>query len=82
MQYYTYMHIVEPADENKTREPEWEGITGRVKQLLEMQSKELKEDVAMVAQRQDEMAQRHEELAMALERIEDLLLSTRAASAQ
>ena len=82
LQYHAYMHIVEPADENEARAPEWEGITGRVKHLLDLQSKGLKEDVAMVSRRQDEMSKLHEQLAMrqegvamALERIEALLLS-------
>ena len=29
-----YMHVAEAADEDSEPAPEWEGITGRVKQLL------------------------------------------------
>ena len=35
------MHFVEAANDNGTWALEWEGITGRVKQLLELQSEEL-----------------------------------------
>ena len=38
---YTCMHFVEAANDNGTWALEWEGITGRVKQLLELQSEEL-----------------------------------------
>ena len=39
--YHKYMHVVEAADSshNRTASVEWEGITGRVKQLLEMQDR-------------------------------------------
>jgi hypothetical protein len=39
--YHKYMHIVEAADasQDRTASVEWEGITGRVKQLLEMQDR-------------------------------------------
>ena len=30
-----FMHVIEAADEDSKPAPEWEGITGRVKQLLE-----------------------------------------------
>ena len=30
-----FMHVIEAADEDSKPTPEWEGITGRVKQLLE-----------------------------------------------
>ena len=33
------MHVVEAADTSETTVREWEGITGRVKQLLEMQDR-------------------------------------------
>ena len=42
--YHKYMHIVQAADlTSATRQPEWEGITGRVKQLLELQDERLKQ---------------------------------------
>ena len=40
--YHKYMHIVEAADistSSAQKNVEWEGITGRVKQLLEMQDR-------------------------------------------
>ena len=42
--YHRYMHIAEAADISSSgarRDMEWEGITGRVKQLLEMQTAEV-----------------------------------------
>ena len=48
--YHRYMHIAEAADisSDAQRSLEWEGITGRVKQLLEMQSAEAKAETAAV----------------------------------
>ena len=43
--YHKYMHIAEAADistSDAQKNLEWEGITGRVKQLLEMQTAEAK----------------------------------------
>jgi hypothetical protein len=37
--YHRYMHIVEAADTSEMAVREWEGITGRVKQLLEMEGR-------------------------------------------
>ena len=72
------MHIVEPADESQEPASEWEGITGRVKQLLELQSRDLatKEELAMVSRRQEDTQDKLDELAMALKRIEALLQSS------
>ena len=42
--YHRYMHVAEAADISSSgarRDMEWEGITGRVKQLLEMQTAEV-----------------------------------------
>eukprot|EP01050_Picozoa_sp_SAG11_P001392 SAG11_NODE_60_length_19094_cov_26.549566_7_plen_124_part_00 len=37
-QYHKYMHVVQTTDSSSDiTEPQWEGITGRVKQLLELQ---------------------------------------------
>lgn len=33
--FHEFMHVAEAADEDSKPAPEWEGITGRVKQLLE-----------------------------------------------
>ena len=46
---HKYMHIAEPADistSDARKNIEWEGITGRVKQLLEMQTAEATAETA------------------------------------
>eukprot|EP01052_Picozoa_sp_SAG31_P017699 SAG31_NODE_1222_length_9294_cov_4.099184_5_plen_122_part_00 len=84
LQYHTYMHIAEPVDDNRGQTPEWEGITGRVKQIVAEQSREMKEEVAIVSnmlkdevatvtRRQEEVARRQTDMAATLERIEALL---------
>ena len=47
--YHKYMHIAVPADistSDAQKNVEWEGITGRVKQLLEIQTAEVKAETA------------------------------------
>ena len=47
--YHKYMHIAEAADisiSSAQKNVEWEGITGRVKQLLEMKTAEVKAETA------------------------------------
>ena len=47
--YHKYMHIAEAADVSTSgaqKNIEWEGITGRVKQLLELQTAEVKAETA------------------------------------
>ena len=34
--FCNFMHVAEAADKDSTPAPDWEGITGRVKQLLEL----------------------------------------------
>ena len=49
--YHRYMHVAEAADISTSgakRMLEWEGIIGRVKQLLEMQTAEAKAETAEV----------------------------------
>ena len=49
--YHKYMHIAEAADVSTSgaqKNIEWEGITGRVKQLLELQTAEVKAETAEV----------------------------------
>ena len=41
--YHKYMHFVEAADSSGPAPQEWEGITGRMKQLLEVQDKKIDE---------------------------------------
>ena len=62
-----YMHALEPADEDSAPAPDWEGITGRMKQLLgrtearvdELSSKmATKSEVAVVASKLDDMMDR------------------------
>jgi hypothetical protein len=53
--YHKYMHIVEAADssQDRTAGVEWEGITDRVKQLLEMQDRRTKHLLEMQDSTQD-----------------------------
>ena len=51
--YHRYMHIVEAADTSETTVREWEGITGRVKQLLELQDQRVKCEFAEIGSRLD-----------------------------
>ena len=51
--YHKYMHIAEAADISTSgaqNNLEWEGITGRVKQLLELQTAEVKAETAEAKQ--------------------------------
>ena len=43
--YYRYMHFVEAADSSEPAPQEWEGITGRVKQLNEEQERRIEEKI-------------------------------------
>jgi uncharacterized protein YjbJ (UPF0337 family) len=62
-EYPKYMHIAEAADEYGVPLPEWAGITGRVKQLLDQRvghaQEELKE---RVGQAQEELESKVEEM--------------------
>lgn len=54
--YHKYMHIVLAADSNNvTEELQWEGITGRVKQLLELQDERVKKLLQSQDQRSENM---------------------------
>lgn len=48
------MHIAEAADTSETTVREWEGITGRVKQLLEMQDQRVESKFAEIGGKLDE----------------------------
>ena len=50
-----YMHALEPADEDSAPAPDWEGITGRVKQLLELQDERVKQLLKLQDQRSENM---------------------------
>ena len=74
--YHKYMHIAEPADistSDAQKNVEWEGITGRVKQLLEIQTAEVKAETAKVmaenAEAKVERAELKALLAALLDRI-------------
>ena len=62
--YHKYMHIVEAADssQDRTASVEWEGITGRVKQLLEMQSRTQDKKLEAVESKLDMVHSAHEAL--------------------
>ena len=65
-QYHKYMHIVRTTDaSNNTRQLEWEGIAGRVKQLLD-------ERVKHLAELQDE---RTEQVLRSVERLDAKLVA-------
>ena len=44
-QYHKYMHIAEAADSSEPVAQEWEGITGRMKQVLEVQDRRTEEKI-------------------------------------
>ena len=54
-QYHKYMHIVHATDSsNGINHPDWEGITGRVKQLLELQDERVHDRMQHLLELQDE----------------------------
>ena len=46
--YHTYMHFAEAADSSEPAPQEWEGITGRMKQLLGGKIDEVEEKIDQV----------------------------------
>ena len=57
-QYHKYMHIVQATDSsNAIEQLEWEGITGRVKQLLELQDERVKHMFELQDERVNERVQ-------------------------
>ena len=55
-QYHKYMHIVQRTDSNtRVTKLGWEGITGRVKRLLEMQDERVKQLFALQDERVKEL---------------------------
>ena len=67
-QYHKYMHIVQRTDSNtRITKLEWEGITGRVKQLLEMQDERVKRLLEMQDERVKQL------FALQDERVKELL---------
>ena len=54
--YHEYMHFVEAADSSGPAPQEWEGITGRMKQLLQVQGRrtdEVEEKIEQVDEKLD-----------------------------
>jgi hypothetical protein len=85
--FYEFMHVVEAADEDSQQTPEWEGITGRVKQLIDSTNARVddvqQEIVEMASQveatkdelafKMDAMTGRMDGLAGTVDEVKDLL---------
>ena len=67
--FFEFMHVVEAADEDSKPALEWEGITGRVEQLLEP----LGNKVQQLDGRMDEMTGKLDETTDKLDEMRDLL---------
>ena len=67
--FSTYMHVCEAADEDSGLEPEWSGVAGRVKVLLDNAKSELQLEMAKCATAEDVavlqagMDKQHQEVA-------------------
>ena len=84
-QYHKYMHIVQPMDSsNGIKQQEWEGITGRVKQLLELQDERVNDRMQQLLELQDERMkqllrlqdERSNDLMRAIESLDAKLVAT------
>eukprot|EP01047_Picozoa_sp_COSAG01_P034425 COSAG01_NODE_2584_length_7418_cov_4.468643_5_plen_1380_part_01 len=83
--FHEFMHVIEAADEDGKPVPEWEGITGRVKQLLELESRKIKNERSLeiktvrdeltgkVDELRDELTGKVDELTGKVDEIGDLL---------
>ena len=70
-QYHKYMHIAQATDASDgMKQLEWEGITGRVKQLLELQDERVNRKLELLG---GELAQIKREVNSKLELILDRL---------
>ena len=78
-QYHKYMHFVRASDSRVTKQPDWEGITGRVKQLLELQDERVKQLLDMQEGRMRQLLasqdERSDNLMKAVERLDAKLAS-------
>ena len=75
-----FMHVAEAADEDSMPAPEWEGITGRVKQLLQPTNdrmadvqQEMTEVRSEMAEVRQEMQNARVEMAGKMDELKDLL---------
>jgi uncharacterized membrane protein len=76
------MHVVEAADEDSQQVPMWEGITGRMKQLLgplatndrvEAVASKVEQSNMQLTARMDEITGRMDEMVHGQDQIRDLL---------
>ena len=71
-EYPKYMHIAEAADEYGVPLPEWAGITGRVKQLLDQRVGQAQEELeSKVDAVEDRVGQAQEELGSKVDAVEE-----------
>ena len=72
--YHRYMHFVEAADLSEPRPQEWEGITGRVKQLLDDKVCEVQHKIEdKIDKKNDEMTAKIMDIKAEMRGIKDLL---------
>ena len=86
-EYPKYMHIAEAADEYGVPLPEWAGITGRVKQLLDQRVGQAQEELKeRVGQAQEELGSKvdavEERVGQALEKTELAISAMQAQQSQ
>lgn len=72
--FCTYMHIIEAADEDSKDEPEWQGITGRTKQLLDATNARV-EAISSRLERLEHLSSRVEdEMGTVVAKVDDVAL--------